>query len=110
VAQYLDFQGEEFESRRALGGLEDVPKWAFCSHLIEADPSAKLKALPPEHNHVQPLTQGEMQRLLAATDDCGFSTEVAYRVKTVILLMRWSGLACMDATTLSRDALGDDNN
>jgi integrase/recombinase XerD len=85
-------------------------KWAFRSDLIEADPSAKLKALPSEHNQVQPLTQGEMQRILAATDDCGFSPEVAYRVKTVSLLMRWSGLACMDATTLSRDALGDDNN
>lgn len=85
-------------------------KWAFRTDLIEADPSAKLKALPSEHNQVQPLTQGEMQRLLAATDSCGFSPEVAYRVKTVILLMRWSGLACMDATTLRRDALGDDNN
>jgi site-specific recombinase XerD len=85
-------------------------KWAFRSDLIEADPSAKLKALPSEHNQVQPLTQGEIQRLLAATDDCGFSPRVAYRVKTVILLMRWSGLACMDATTLRRDALGDDNN
>jgi site-specific recombinase XerD len=85
-------------------------KWAFRSDLIEADPSAKLKALPSAHNQVQPLTQGEMQGLLAATDDCGFSPEVAYRVKTVILLMRWSGLACMDATTLSRYALGDDNN
>jgi site-specific recombinase XerD len=75
-------------------------KWAFRSDLIEADPSAKLKALPSEHHPVQPLTQGEMQRLLVAIDDCGFSPEVAYRVKTVILLMRWSGQACMDATTL----------
>jgi len=85
-------------------------KWAFRTDLIEADPSAKLKSLPSEHNQVQPLTQGEMQRLLAATDNCGFSPEIAYRVKTVILLMRWSGLACMDAVTVRRDALGDDNN
>jgi hypothetical protein len=79
-------------------------KWAFRTDLIEADPSSKLKSLPSEHNQVQPLTQGEMKRLLAATDNCEFSPEVAYRVKTVMLLMRWSGLACMDATTLRRDA------
>jgi site-specific recombinase XerD len=85
-------------------------KWAFRTDLIEVDPSAKLKSLPSEHNQVQPLTQGDMQRLLAATDNCEFSQEVAYRVKTIILLMRWSGLACMDAATLRRDALGDDNN
>jgi site-specific recombinase XerD len=85
-------------------------KWAFRTDLIEVDPSAKLKSLPSEHNQVQPLTQGDMQRLLAATDNCEFSQEVAYRVETIILLMRWSGLACMDAATLRRDALGDDNN
>jgi integrase/recombinase XerD len=85
-------------------------KWAFRTDLIEADPSAKLKSLPSEHNQVQPLTEEEMQQLLAATDSCEFSPEVVYRVKTLMLLMRWSGLACMDATTLRRDALGDDNN
>jgi integrase/recombinase XerD len=85
-------------------------KWAFRTDLIEADPSAKLKSLPSERNQVQPLTLEEMQRLLAATDACEFSPVVAYRVKTLILLMRWSGLACMDAATLRRDALGNDNN
>jgi site-specific recombinase XerD len=85
-------------------------KWAFRTDLIETDPSAKLKPLPSEHNQVQPLTEGEMQRLLAATDNCEFSSEVAYRVKTLMLLMRWRGLACMDATTLRRDGLGADNN
>jgi site-specific recombinase XerD len=85
-------------------------KWAFRTDLIENDPSAKLKPLPSEHNQVQPLTEGEMQRLLAATDNCEFSSEVAYRVKTLMLLMRWTGLACMDATTLRRDGLGPDNN
>lgn len=85
-------------------------KWAFRTDLIEADPSAKMKSLPSERNQVQPLTLEEMQRLLAATDDCQFSPVVAYRVKTLILLMRWSGLACMDALTLRRDALGEENN
>jgi site-specific recombinase XerD len=85
-------------------------KWAFRTDLIETDPSAKLKSLPSVRNQVQPLKLEEMQRFLAATDACAFSPVVAYRVRTLILLMRWSGLACMDAATLRRDAVGDDNN
>ena len=84
-------------------------KWAFSTDLVPADPSAKLKPLPGGQNQVLPLTQGEMDRLINAVDKC-FDPEVAYRVKTFILLQRWSGLACMDAATLRRDALNDNNN
>jgi integrase/recombinase XerD len=85
-------------------------RWAFATDLIPADPSAKLKSLPSERNQVQPLTQDEMGRLLAATAECGFDAAVAYKVKTFILLQRWSGLACMDAATLRRDGIKDNNN
>ena len=51
-----------------------------------------------------------MRRLVTATAECGFDAEIAYRVKTFILLQRWSGLACMDAATLRRDGLKDNNN
>lgn len=51
-----------------------------------------------------------MARLLAAPAKCGFDGATAYRVKSFILLQRWSGLACMDAATLRRDGLKDDNN
>ena len=50
-----------------------------------------------------------MDRLINAVNNC-FDNEIAYRVKTFILLQRWSGLACMDAATLRRDALNDNNN
>ena len=84
-------------------------KWAFSTDLIPADPSAKLKSLPYGHNQVLPLTRDEFDRILAAVDQCGFTPAVAYRVKCFILLQRWSGLACMDAATLSRSALSDDS-
>jgi integrase/recombinase XerD len=85
-------------------------RWAFATDLIPADPSAKLKSLPSERTQVQPLTQEEIGRLVAATAECGFDPEVAFKVKTFILLQRWSGLACMDSATLRRDALADNNN
>jgi site-specific recombinase XerD len=84
-------------------------KWAFCTDLVPTDPSAKLKSLPSGQNQVMPLTKDEMDRLINAVNNC-FDNEIAYRVKTFILLQRWSGLACMDAATLRRDALNDNNN
>ena len=85
-------------------------RWAYATELILVDPSAKLRCLPYLHNQVYPLSQEEMSRLLAATSECGFGAEVAYRVWVFILLQRWSGLACMDASTLRRDRLTANNN
>jgi integrase/recombinase XerD len=85
-------------------------KWAFPTDLIVTNPSAKLMSLPSGRNQVLPLSRDEFDRILAAVDQCGFTPEVAYRVKTFILLQRWSGLACMDAATLRRSALSLDNN
>jgi hypothetical protein len=58
-------------------------RWAFATDLILVDPSTKLKSLPSEHNQVQPLTQDEMSRLVAATAECGFNPEVAYKGEDV---------------------------
>jgi integrase/recombinase XerD len=85
-------------------------RWAFATDLVLADPSAKLKSLPVVRTQVQPLTQDEMTRILTATSACGLGAETAYKLKTFVLLQRWSGLACMDAATLRRDGLRPDNN
>ena len=85
-------------------------KWAFCTDLIAADPGAKLKSLPSGQRQVLPLARDEFERILAAVDQCGFTPEIVYKVKTFILLQRWSGLACMDAATLRRDAINANNN
>lgn len=84
--------------------------WAFATDLIPADTSAKLKSLPSGRKQVLPLTQEEMDQILAAISDCGFDNKVAYQVRTFILLQRWSGLSCMDAATLPRLKLKPDNN
>jgi len=66
-------------------------KWAFSTDLIPADPSAKLKSLPSGRHQVLPLSRDDFDRILAAVDQCGFTPAVEYRVKTFILLQRWSG-------------------
>jgi integrase/recombinase XerD len=57
-----------------------------------------------------PLSRDEFDRILAEIGQCDFGPETEYRVRTFILLQRWSGLACMDAATLRRDSLNDSNN
>ncbi len=81
-------------------------RWAFSIDLIPADVSAKLKSLPCVRQQVQPLTRDEMGRLLAATSQCGFAPEIAARVKTFILLQRWSGLAEGVVGSLHEEARG----
>lgn len=85
-------------------------RWSHSIDLIPSDVSGKLKSLPIVRKQVQPLTREEMGRLLAATSQCGFAPEIAERVRIFILLQRWSGLACIDAATLPRNLLSDENN
>jgi integrase/recombinase XerD len=85
-------------------------RWANSIDLIPSDVSNKLKSLPIVRKQVQPLTPDEMERLLAATSQCGFAPEIAERVRIFILLQRWSGLACIDAATLPRALLRADDN
>jgi site-specific recombinase XerD len=85
-------------------------RWADALDLIPSDVSAKLTSLPIVRKQVQPLTQDEMEGLLAATSQCGFTPDIAERVRIFILLQRWSGLACIDAATLPRNLLRADDN
>ena len=85
-------------------------RWAHSIDLISSDVSSKLKSLPIVRKQVQPLTREEMEKLLAATTQCGFTPEIAARVRVFILLQRWSGLACIDAATLPRNLLRADDN
>lgn len=85
-------------------------RWAHSIDLIPSDVSAKLTSLPIVRKQVQPLTRDEMEGLLAATSQCGFTPEIVERVRVFILLQRWSGLACIDAATLPRALLRADDN
>ena len=85
-------------------------RWAHSIDLIPSDVSGKLKSLPIVRKQVQPLTRDEMESLLAATSQCGFTQEIVERVRIFILSQRWSGLACIDAATLPRNLLQADDN
>ena len=66
-------------------------KWAFSTDLIPADPSAKLKSLPCEQQPSSASDSGRDGSASRCYCQVQFDPEVAYKVRTFILLQRWSG-------------------
>lgn len=92
--------------------------WVHKMEMISKDPYCKLDKYAKSDAVTLPLTVEEMKRLLLAVDEVrvwGVNAkskdvnEVAYKVKTLILLQRWSGLSIIDAVTLSRTRLYENN-
>ena len=83
---------------------------------IESNPTAALKPPKVDDKPTLPFTEGpnsEMEKILWACEV--YSTIGRYRsnnrkrMRVMVLLQRWSGLAIMDACTLERCRLSDDN-
>jgi integrase/recombinase XerD len=83
-------------------------KHAFTFGWIPTNEAEKLNGFKVEHEQIQPFTREEMTKILASVDGC-FNPEEAHRMRSFILLMRWSGLACRDAATLERAAMDNGN-
>src|SRR5262245_937067 len=99
-----------FERLRSFFHFCVARKW------IDSNPAAALKPPKVEDRPTLPFTEGpgsEMERILFACDI--YNTSGRYRsnnrkrMRAMVLLQRWSGLAIMDACTLERSRLGDDN-
>ncbi len=81
--------------------------WATKFDYSDKNPYDKLDAISVNEVPTLPLEPEELTRLLAAVTVLK-PQHHAFMV-TLILLMRWSGLAIGDAGCLRRDALGSDN-
>jgi integrase/recombinase XerD len=80
-------------------------RWLAGENLLEnnpmpSGPQARTKSGKPK---VNPFSKSEMEKILAAVDEVeGWDAGRRNTVRTLILLMRWSGLAIRDATCLKR--------
>jgi hypothetical protein len=86
--------------------------------MISKDPCCNLDRYPKNDPVTLPLTVEEMKRLIVSVDEVGAwgvnakfkdIREVAQKVNALILLQRWSGLSIIDAVTLPRAALYENN-
>lgn len=100
------------------GQIRKFFAWAHRMEMISKDPYCKLDKYAKSDAVTLPLTVEEMKRLLVAVDEVKVwgvnakskdAKEVAYKVKALILLQRWSGLSIIDAVTLPRTRLYENN-
>jgi integrase/recombinase XerD len=79
----------------------------FCARngWITENPALGLSRIKADVRPAVPFTKDEFNKILAACDRFGKTDEQRQRVRTMILLLRWSGLAIRDAVTLERDKL-----
>lgn len=100
------------------GQIRKFFAWVHKMEMISKDPYSKLDKYAKSDAVTLPLTVEEMKRLLVAVDEVRVwgvnakskdAKEVAYKVKALILFHRWSGLSIIDAVTLPRTRLYENN-
>jgi integrase len=80
--------------------------WCVDGDLLEANPCPKRKG-KIEQREVAPLTPQQMDALEIAVEKMrtpGWTDQRRLKMRVLILLMRWSGMAIHDAVHLERDA------
>lgn len=95
---------KKVERLRALFGFALARKW------VEENPAKEIKLPKVSICPTMPLTHEEMVKILAACDGLQVASQPnarlgAHRLKTLILLMRYTGMRVSDAVTFSTDRL-----
>lgn len=106
---------DAFRATRKLGPLASLRElgrlryfFRFCQKRkwIQDNPAAESEAprniRPPE---VMPYTPEDIARMLAAAERIGKTTYERQRARTLLLLLRYTGLRITDAITLERDRI-----
>jgi site-specific recombinase XerD len=93
-----------------LSRLKSFFSWATKIRLIDMDPSLPLTSITPSDKRTMPLTPTQFEELLAATEryDAAQSRQqdkFGKELRTLFLVMRWSGLRIADALMLPKAAL-----
>lgn len=83
-------------------------KFCQADGIISDNPAAKLTSIKikaDDQANTMPFEPDEMKRILKAIPKSGFTPKQEKRVRALVLLQRWSGLAIQDAVTLERGEL-----
>lgn len=96
--------GKKLERLRAFFRFAHDRQW------VESNPATRIKLPKVSIRPTMPLTHDEMIKILTACDGWQVTTPVegklnAHRLKTLVLLMRYTGMRVSDAVTLTTDRL-----
>jgi site-specific recombinase XerD len=97
-------------SSKKLERLRAFFRFAHDRQWIETNPASKIKLPKVSVRPTMPLTQEEMVNILTACDTLQAKAPMdgklnAHRLKTLVLLMRYTGMRVSDAVTLTTDRL-----
>ena len=83
----------------------------FCqrNRWIDEHPALGLSRIKAEHRPAEYFPPNEFAQIVQVTIIYGRNEVERTRIRTLVMLLRWSGLAIRDAVTLERSRLGDDN-
>jgi integrase/recombinase XerD len=108
VRKFRESWPNKNESGRVkLGNLKAF--FRFCSDRkwIEDNPAAKLKAGKVVEQSIVPITEKEFAKKILKACDEHSNKKNRTRLRALVLLMYYSGLAIRDAVTLRQDAVKD---
>ena len=98
-------------SAKTLERLRAFFRFAHDRSWVERNPATRLKLPKVSIRPTMPLTQPDMLKLLTACEACLAEAETrtakmnALRLKSLVLLMRYSGMRISDAVTITTDRL-----
>ena len=96
--------GKKLERLRAFFRFAHDRQW------VETNPATRIKLPKVSIRPTMPLTHEEMVKILTACEGLQITTPIegklnAHRLKTLVLLMRYTGMRVSDAVALSTDRL-----
>ena len=98
--------GKKLERLRAFFRFAHDRQW------VESNPASRIKHPKVSIRPTMPLTRDEMARVLSACDDYAQLLEIqrggklnAIRLRTLVILMRYTGMRISDAVTLTVDRI-----
>ena len=96
--------GKKLERLRAFFRFAHDRQW------VEINPATRIKLPKVSIRPTMPLTHDEMVKILTACDGLQITTPIegklnAHRLKTLVVLMRYTGMRVSDAVTLTTDRL-----
>jgi integrase/recombinase XerD len=104
------WKGSQRTANKKVERLRSLFSFALARKWVEENPAKALKLPKATVRPTMPLTHSEMVKILAACDTLQAEAQPAgklnaQRLKTLVLLMRYTGMRVSDAVTFSTDRL-----
>ncbi len=100
------WKNKNYSARKKLEALRTFFRFAVDSGWIKTNPAKLIKPPKVDEPPTMPYTQDEFQRVIKACDNYP-NRKNAVRLKTLVLVLRHSGLRITDAVTLSKQQIED---